>query len=166
MYQAILVPTDGSATAREALDHAVSLAERYDASLHALYVVDTRMIPASPHADDVIAAIRAVGEEVTEGAVAVATRADVACVGSIRAGVPASEILDYGADNDVDLVVMGTHGRTGLRRYLLGSVAERVVRESTVPVLTVRGDGHTNTDADADADDPAEGESRADGEVT
>ncbi|WP_254538056.1 universal stress protein [Halomarina litorea] len=159
MYRAILVPTDvhesealvsqpepsrsgdGSDPARGALDHAIDLAGQYGASLHVLFVVDTRAIPASPHADDVVAAIRAVGEAVTDEAVAVATRAGVECVGSIRAGVPASEVIDYAADHDVNLVVMGTHGRTDLRRYLLGSVAERVVRESPVPVLTVRGDG-------------------------
>jgi nucleotide-binding universal stress UspA family protein len=66
---------------------------------------------------------------------------DVQTRTEVRSGNPHETILDYTDEHDIDLVVMGTHGRTGLDRYLLGSVTEKVVRTSDVPVLTVRGDG-------------------------
>ncbi|QWC19936.1 universal stress protein [Halorubrum sp. 2020YC2] len=61
-------------------------------------------------------------------------------VTAVETGTPHSAILEYATANDVDLVVMGTHGRTGVERYLLGSVAEKVVRLSDAPVVTVRAD--------------------------
>jgi nucleotide-binding universal stress UspA family protein len=75
------------------------------------------------------AAISRIEERVTDAGVDV--------TGEKRAGNPPAAILEAARDEDVDLIVMGTHGRTGLDRYLLGSVTERVVRQAEVPVLTV-----------------------------
>ncbi|MFC6976916.1 universal stress protein [Halomicroarcula sp. GCM10025709] len=123
MFRTILVPTDGSAGARRAFAHAVALAERYRADVHTLAVdsadggVDTTARLASTvEAADTTADV---------------TQAD-------RTGVAHEEILDYAEAVGADLLVLGTHGRTGVRRYLLGSVTEKVVRLSDVPVLTVR----------------------------
>ena len=141
-YDDVLVATDGSEQAAAALDHAVAMAERYDATVHALSVVD---VGALGGAYDLGAGVPSVLEalsEVCEDAVAdVAERCDdrsVDVVTRVAQGVPHRVIREYVEDEGIDLVTMGTHGRTGLQRYLVGSVAERVVRTSEVPVLTTR----------------------------
>jgi len=139
MYHRILLPTDGSPGADPATDHALDLAREYDAALYALYVVDTDALPVDSHAALITAALE------TEGRVALEAIVDRAhelgvdpVVDELREGTPHEEILAAIDDHDVDLVVMGTHGRRGLDRYVLGSVTERVLRLSDVPVLTVR----------------------------
>ena len=139
MYDSILVPTDGSETAAEAVIHALDLATQYDATLHVLSVVDPRQfstVGADP--SSVLAAVEEGAREAVEEVGAPATETDVPVETAVRRGSPARTITEYATDNDVDLVVMGTHGRSGLDRYLLGSVTERVVRTAPVPVLTVR----------------------------
>lgn len=143
MYRNILVPTDGSDASAEALDHALSLASQYDARIHGLYVVDSQSYGLveegkSPVTETVRENLR------EEGSAAVASVEEAAEAAGVDAEVRVAEgdvhrrILDYAADEDIDLIVMGTHGRRGLDRLLLGSVTERVVRSSPVPVLTVR----------------------------
>ncbi|MFB6079723.1 MAG: universal stress protein [Haloferacaceae archaeon] len=141
MYDEILVPTDGSAAAERAIDHAVDLAARYDARIHAFYVVDTSAYAALEGAGTtVVDVLEEQGEEAVDEIVAAAEAAGVEVERVVRHGSPHRNILDYIDEANVDLVVMGTHGRQGLDRYLLGSVTERVVRSSPVPVLTVRKD--------------------------
>lgn len=137
MYHDILVPTDGSDGARVAIDHAIDLATTFDARIHALYVVNP-MYASDLALERVVDALTEVGEQATDDVAARAEAAGVECVRHIERGPAYRRILDYVEANDVDLVVMGTHGRTGLDRYLLGSVAEKVVRLSPAPVLTVR----------------------------
>jgi nucleotide-binding universal stress UspA family protein len=146
MYERILVPTDGSAGAEAALDEAVALAEHFDATVHSLYVADTTMVQPNGGYVDVTESFERIGRETTEAAVERAEAAGVTAVGAVEVGTPHRTILGYADDEDVDLVVMGTHGRTGLERYLLGSVTEKVVRTAEIPVLTVRA---------ADEDDDA-----------
>jgi nucleotide-binding universal stress UspA family protein len=141
MYDRILVPTDGSAGTRRAIDHAIELAEAHDATLHGLYVVNT----ASYASFSMETAWEGIGDMLRdEGEAAVAAireRAGAAGVPvetAVLEGSPSREIVRYAEEQDCDLVVMGTHGRGGIDRLLLGSVAERVVRASEVPVLTVR----------------------------
>lgn len=142
MYNRILVPTDGSPGTTRVIDHASELAASHDASLHFLYVVNTASfanLPMETSWESVTSMLREEGEEALRAA---EDRADVAdVVTAMREGPPSREIVDYANDENCDLVVMGTHGRGGLNRILLGSVAERVVRSSEVPVLTVRVDG-------------------------
>lgn len=136
MYDTILVPTDGSSGSERAIVHAVELASTYGATLHALYVVDDAQIPvagAETLDDELAAAGKAAIDAVRERA----TDTDVAFVSALRRGDPTQEILAYRDEIGADLVVMGTHGRTGLERHLLGSVTERVVRAAPVPVVTV-----------------------------
>jgi nucleotide-binding universal stress UspA family protein len=138
MYEEILVPTDGSPTAEAALEHAVDIARRYDARIHALYVVDTNVYTTLETGTDVvIRALEEEGQKAVERVEASAEAADLRVTSSVVTGVPARDIVSYAGDHDVDLIVMGTHGRTGLDRYILGSVAERVVRRADVPVMTV-----------------------------
>ncbi|MFO7834368.1 MAG: universal stress protein [Halohasta sp.] len=138
MYSEILLPTDGESASQTALEHAVELADRYDARLHVLYVVDTAAYASfDAGAETIVSALKTQGEEAVESAVETAEDAGVRAVSEIVSGSPHSEIIEYAAGEGIDLVVMGTHGRTGLDRYLLGSVTERVVRTSETPVLTV-----------------------------
>ncbi|MFB6196446.1 MAG: universal stress protein [Haloplanus sp.] len=131
-YDEVLVATDGGNLAEAATQHALSLAVAFDATVHALAVVDTSVAGDYPSK-------RARANDAVEAVVGSAERAGVDCVTAVREGPsrPYSEIVDYRRENDLDLVAMGTHGRTGVRRYLLGSVAERVVRSAAVPVLVV-----------------------------
>jgi nucleotide-binding universal stress UspA family protein len=139
MYNRILVPTDGSAGMTAVIDHASELAEAHDAEIHFLYVVNTASfanLPMETSWDNVTSMLREEGEAALRAAEDRATVDRV--VTSISEGPPSREIVEYARRERCDLVVMGTHGRGGLNRLLLGSVAERVVRSSEVPVLTVR----------------------------
>ncbi|KOX97289.1 universal stress protein [Halorubrum tropicale] len=139
MYSEILVPTDGSPASDAAIEHAIDLADRYDARLHALYVVDGAAYSSlEAGAEIVVEALESEGEEATTRVAEAAADAGVECVTSVTSGTAYRSIHDYVDDHDIDVVVMGTHGRKGIDRYLLGSVTERVVRTSDVPVLTVR----------------------------
>lgn len=138
MYDRILVPTDGSPSMRAVVDHAVELASVHDADIHGLYVIDTgsyATLPVETAWDGFTEVLR------NEGAQAVAELesmvGDRSVETSIRKGNPSSEIVEYTRQHACDTIVMGTHGRAGINRLLLGSVAERVVRASPVPVVTM-----------------------------
>ena len=137
MFDSVVIATDGSRSVGRAVDVALDLAGRFDATVHALYVVDEGDVEAAPA--EVRDSLREALE--TRGAEAIAEvedRAPGEVVGVVRAGRPPQVIADYAREHDVDLVAMGTRGRHGEDRFLVGSVAERVVRTCPVPVLTVR----------------------------
>jgi nucleotide-binding universal stress UspA family protein len=139
MYETVLVPTDGSDETSEVADHAIELAEQFGATVHVLHVVSDRAHRSVP--DDVRQRVRetlrADGDDATKAVAQRAIEAGLSTVREIRWGNPPASIVAYAAENDIDLIVMGTHGRTGYDRFLLGSVTEKVVRASPVPVLTV-----------------------------
>jgi nucleotide-binding universal stress UspA family protein len=122
MYDTILYPTDGSEGAVAALDHALDLAETHDATLDVLYADDDG---------------EAVPEDVLEPARQAAEDAGVTVNTVTLSGPPHDVIVDYVRDRGVDAVVMATHGRSGLERYILGSVTEKLLRSVDVPVLVV-----------------------------
>lgn len=140
MYDQILFPTDGSEIAERAVEQAIDVAKKYDALLHILYVVDeTAPILNVRGSDESLDRLESEGAEIVREAVERAERASVTDVtDSVRRGEPAQAILEYIDANGIDLVVMGTHGRSGFDRHLLGSVTEKVVRHSNASVLTVR----------------------------
>lgn len=142
MYDTILVPTDGSDPATRAAEHALDLATATGASVAVLSVVDAADLALTEPPDVDLEEVRSSARSAAQLAVdAVADRAGecgVATMTDVRVGTPHREILDAVAATDAELVVMGTHGRTGLPHALLGSTTERVVRRATVPVLTVR----------------------------
>lgn len=148
MYDTILVPTDGSPAADRALREALDLASETGATLHVLYVVDTSTAGWAAVGDEefgvevqqALEYLEEEGEEATAAAIKAAREADVDVVTAIEDGTPYRGIIAYAEAHAIDLLVMGTHGRTGLDRYLLGSTTERVIRRSSVPVLTVRYD--------------------------
>jgi len=121
VYEVILFPTDGSDVADGALEHAIDQATGHDATLDVLHVGDVD----GPTPDAVEAA--------AERARAAGLTVNVAVI----EGQPHEAILDYVTDRGVDMVVMATHGRKGLNRYLEGSVTERLLRTIDVPVLAV-----------------------------
>jgi nucleotide-binding universal stress UspA family protein len=141
-YEDVLVPVDGSTVSTHAARHAIDLASDLDATIHVLSVVDTGGIGPDVRAQVVNERTRAKLKDVVKQ---VAADAEDAGVHSVRTSVvdghPADEILDYVESHDVDAVVMGTTGRRGVDRVLLGSVAEQTVRTAPVPVLTVRAPG-------------------------
>jgi nucleotide-binding universal stress UspA family protein len=138
-YDDVLMPTDGSKAASGAIDRAVGLAAAFDATLHAVSVVDDRSLGFDVRSGSVSDELQAAAEDAIAD---VAERADEAGVERVEEhvlrGRPSSRLLDYVADNDIDVVTMGTTGRGATERVLLGSVTERIVRSSPVPVLTVR----------------------------
>ncbi len=138
MYERVLVPTDGSEGSTVAIDHALDLARTYGATLEALYVVDTANVSTEVTGGAVIEAMERTGRKAVDAVAERAAAAGVDCDGEIARGTPHRAILDHAEESGADLIVMGTHGRTGLTRYLLGSVTEKIVRLSEVPVLTVR----------------------------
>lgn len=139
MYTRILLPTDGSETTDRALEHALDLAGRYDAELHVLYVVDATVFANDVETGTIVEEFETMGNRIVDQTSQQAADAGIEPARTtVVRGTPHERILEYIDENDVDLVVMGTHGRTGLDRYLLGSVTEKIVRLSDAPVLTVR----------------------------
>jgi nucleotide-binding universal stress UspA family protein len=138
MYREILVPTDGSDPARAAIDHAVTLAGLCDARIHGLFVTDSgtaeKIGGRYPQRTD---QLESVGQEALEELESVAAAESVETTVGVVGGTAHDEIVRYADDNDIDIIVMGTRGRQGVDRYLLGSVTERVVRTASQAVLTV-----------------------------
>lgn len=139
MYESILIPTDGSQEMESVVEQGLELAKQSDATVHTLYVVDERAYLTIPDEarDRVRKTLEEDGRATTEAIEERILDAGLNVIRAIRWGDPSAEILAYAVENEIDLIVMGTHGRTGYERYLLGSVAERVVRATPIPVLTV-----------------------------
>ncbi len=140
MYRRILVPTDFSEYADQAVSHAVGLARRLDAEVVFFHAFIRPMVPSLPAGD------RAVRRYLDEAVRAVASQLEalaesvegVACRAITREGRPAEEIVSVAASESCDLICMSTHGHGGLAHVFLGSVAERVIHRAPCPVLAVR----------------------------
>lgn len=156
MITKVVIATDGSASVRRAVGTAVNLADRFDAAIHALYVVDEGHVESLPgHLHGEIREV--LDKQGREALTAVRERADEArndpereVTTVVREGRPAAEICDYGREVGADIVASGTRGRHGEHSFLLGSVAENLVRNCEIPVLTVR-------QLDPDAEGPGAG---------
>lgn len=143
MYDDILLPTDGSSATVQALEHALTIGADNDARIHVLYVLDKRHYLAA--AEDTKEEIRRSLDEEADRALDDARirieEEGIECATSRREGVPHKTVVDYAETEDIDLVVMGTHGKTGKERVAsLGSTTERVVKNSDRPVLVVELD--------------------------
>jgi nucleotide-binding universal stress UspA family protein len=140
MYNDLVLPTDGSEGTAAAAEHAAALAAAFDATVHVVSVADERNRFETPSAGLAADAWDDREHERAETAAeetAAALPDDVTAEAVVVEGIPHQAIVDYAEESGADAVVMGTHGRTGLDHYLVGSVAEKVVRTSPVPVLTV-----------------------------
>lgn len=163
MYTDILHPTDGSDGSTAALDHVRDMAEAHDATVHVLHVVEKSQalgLGGDPKQENTPGLV---GDPKGEGGGMVGEReysksidpehkeeamkflgsieGDLAGIKTqtvLKSGSPHQVIIDYADENNIDLIVMGTHGQTGLDRHLIGSVTEKVVRMSDKPVVTVR----------------------------
>lgn len=141
MYENILLPTDGSEAMETVIEHARELANVHDATLHALYVANTASLsdlPMESSWEGVNSALHKQGERAVESVEEAV--GDQPVQTGIVDGSPSKEIVSYAEEKNCDVIVMGTHGRSGVDRLLLGSVAERVVRSAPVPVLTMSVD--------------------------
>jgi len=142
MYETILVPVDGSEGSERAVDRAIDLADHYDAGILVLSVVEVDSLAGTGDAaaiyDEFVGSVEKSARRLVDEAVERVGDAEIEDVdGDVVVGVPSSRIREAIDEHDADCVVVGTHGRSGLNRVLIGSVAEKVVRTSPVPVLTV-----------------------------
>lgn len=137
-FDHVVVPTDGSDAAGRAAEHALAIAERYGATVHAVYVVDTTTFGSGDAPRSTIGPLREAGERAVAEVASEAASVSVPATETVLRGVVNRELLRYVDDVDADLVAMGTRGRTGLSETFLGSVTDRVLRQSRAPVLTVR----------------------------
>lgn len=147
--QKILVPTDFSDFSQPALNYGCALAARFESELHLLNVIPDPivyapepMLLAVSVAEETLAELQAASTESLSKLPGEDWSDACPVIRVTRQGVPFMEILRYASEQDVDLICLGTHGRTGLKHVLMGSVAERIVRKSPCPVLTVRPEGH------------------------
>jgi nucleotide-binding universal stress UspA family protein len=137
MYERILVPTDGSVGSAHVALQAIDLAETYGATIHVLHVVDESVRAFVAGFGDE-SELDERGQEAVDRVAGMARAHDVDVVTAIEDGDPARHIVEYADEIDADLIVAGTHGRSGVERRLIGSVAERLVRRAACPVMTVR----------------------------
>jgi nucleotide-binding universal stress UspA family protein len=142
MFKKILVPTDGSRGVEKAINCATTMALAFDAKVYLIFVAEPPMLLleyANIAEKNIIEALHQEGKRILEKTADAVRRSGVADVETaLKTGTPAKVILDCADEEKIDLIVMGTHGRRGLDRVLLGSVTEEVVRVAKVPVMTVR----------------------------
>jgi nucleotide-binding universal stress UspA family protein len=138
----VLFPTDFSEAAARAFPQAAFLADWHDAELHVVNVTEPSTSPDNGPKPDLPVPLDTLTDWLGRTAPESGPRLDELSIvqTQVESGMPAERLVAYVEDRDVDLVVMGTHGRRGIRRMLLGSVTEEVVRKASCPVLTVRTD--------------------------
>ena len=145
----ILVPTDFSDFSKPALTYGCAMAARFDAELHLLHVVPDPAMLVPEAAAFSVESMEAQTEMLRVESMSTLNTLlpegwsnEKQVVRETRIGAAFMEIIDYAREKDIDLIVIGTHGRSGLMHVLMGSVAERIVRKSPCPVLTVKPEGH------------------------
>ncbi|MFW5978279.1 MAG: universal stress protein, partial [Halohasta sp.] len=136
-YQEILLPTDGSQGAEAAVDWGLTLADTYDGTVHTIYSVDTSRFAGEGGMIGMYDALERTGEAALDTIRQQTREAGIDVTATLATGPAARVIRSYSEDHDVDLIVMGTHGRSGVERYLIGSVTESVVRHAEVPVCCI-----------------------------
>ena len=144
MYDDILIPTDGSDTISETLSHGLAIAADNDATVHALYVVDSRITAAADDetSTDLEHSLENEGQEAVTAVAEQAADEGLETVSNVRQGTPSKTILQYADEHDIDLIVIGTRGKSPREKVTsLGSVSERVVDNASVPVFVVRNAG-------------------------
>jgi nucleotide-binding universal stress UspA family protein len=137
MYDQILFPTDGSEPAESVLEYALQIASEHEATIHVLNVVDSSQDSPPGVQEDVSGALEQDGTGIVNEAVQRATERGNTVVSEVLRGDPYEAIVEYSTQSAIELIVMPTHGRRGLQRFLLGSVTERVINTADVPVIAV-----------------------------
>lgn len=139
-YDDVLIPTDGSPRAERAVEHGVELADQNDATVHGLHVVDERRYgetPALSTYELTFEQAEDAGEELTETVAERAQDDALETTTTVTRGTPHEEIVEYAEANDIDLIVMGRTGASGVEMPHMGSVTDRVLRTTDVPVFPV-----------------------------
>lgn len=139
-YGDVVLPTDGSEYAAAAVEPALAIAEQFDARVHVLHVVDVGDVATGANYTppvELVERLEAAGRSVTESVAERVRDAGLEAASEVREGFPAADVLDYAEETDADLIAMGTAGKTGLNRFLVGSTTERVIRHAQIPVLAV-----------------------------
>jgi nucleotide-binding universal stress UspA family protein len=149
IFRKIMVATDGSEPVRRAVDLAIEIAKLSETKLYAVHVIVLGFYLRTHSTDaewkkEIEEQLIKEGKEATSYVENAGRVANIEVESVILEGNPAEEIIDFAEKNDIDLVVMGTHGITGIQRFLLGSVVENVVRHSKNAVLVVRGETAEN----------------------
>ncbi|WP_440951468.1 universal stress protein [Methanococcoides sp. FTZ1] len=138
----ILIATDGSENVKNAISYGIEIAKATGCKVHAVYVVSDEHAEVARRDLGFAKAIEEhlsdIGKRATEDIEEAGKETGIKVESVLLKGRPVEEIIDYAKKNDVDMIVMGTLGLTGVERLLIGSVAENVVRHSKVPVLVVR----------------------------
>ncbi|QPV63654.1 universal stress protein [Halosimplex litoreum] len=153
-YDDVLVPTDGSDAAEVAIEHGLAVAGAFDATVHAVYIVDVSALAPGANATlggaggaagadtgGLLEPMVESGEQATERVAERARAEGLDAVTEVGEGSPGSMLVEYVDEAGIDFVAMGTHGHTGLDRVLLGSTTERLMRNVSVPMLSVRPEG-------------------------
>lgn len=141
-FKRVLIATDGSENAEKAASYGMYLAKAACAEVHVLYVISTQHAVTTR-------TVKSWSEGLEEylkdkGRIAIGNvekmgeEAGVKVKSVFLKGIPADKILEYAQENNIDLIVVGTHGLTGIKKFLIGSIAEKVVRHSRVPVMVIR----------------------------
>lgn len=142
-FRNIVIATDGSENTQRAISYGIDIAKLSGATVHALYVVNTSPVISDSWTvgkESIYEIIRSEGEKAVSEVKKIGEASGVEVREVVLDGYPGNEIIDFAENNNIDLIVMGTLGKTGLDRLLIGSVAEKVVRGSKVPVMVVRGE--------------------------
>ena len=145
--QKILLPTDFSNYSAAATKYACELATKFDAELHILHTLETHLI-STPNfglgldLPKYVSESKAAAEKAMTPVLDPKWAAGRTVIPTVVEGSPKVEIIAYARKHNIDLIVLATHGRSGLAHVLMGSVAESVVRTAPCPVLTVRPEGH------------------------
>jgi len=143
LFQKIVLATDGSEYSANVVKYAIELAKISEAKIYAIYVVDTGIftsIPMDVAWTNMYELLKQEGNVATNQVESEAMAANIEVESFTVEGHPAEEIIKLAEDKSADIIVMGTLGKSGLDRFLLGSVAEKVSRTSRIPVMIVRGE--------------------------
>lgn len=139
LFKKILIATDGSENNQTAVEEGIKIAQACGSSLYVVYVIDMRTfesVPADIGMRDTYLLLQNEANQVLDRVIKLG--GDLKMETKILEGRPATEIVDFAVENGVDLIVIGTQGKTGIKRLLLGSVAETVIRSATSMVLVVK----------------------------
>lgn len=139
LFEKVLIATDGSEKNKSAVEEAVKIARACGSTIYAVYVMDESLMKSAievPIAEDLYGKIREEGEKAVNWVKE--TAQDVNMETFILSGRPARAITEFAEQKNVDLIVVGTQGKSGIERFLLGSVADEVIRTAGCPVLTIK----------------------------
>ena len=141
----ILVPIDFSDYSKKALHYAIPFARQFNASIYLLYVVEPTIYPADfsfgqigmPNVEN---ELRTKGEQELQELITNEIKGAVPAQASVKVGLPFVEVVSFAKDENIELIIVATHGHTGVEHVLFGSTAEKIVRKAPCPVLVVRSD--------------------------